>query len=164
MISQEFQVHTFGCKVNTYDSGMLQKNLKTQLGKIVGDKKIHVLNTCAVTAEATKEAVRLARRIKANDPLALIVVTGCAAQVDTDSFSGLPGVDLVVANSHKGMLSEIIRDFYKGKDQKVFKSTPAVAAPAPVAVSAPATPKAAAPGATDRMCRVICSSRCISER
>ncbi len=122
MNSQEFQVHTFGCKVNTYDSGMLQKNLKTQLGKIDGDKKIHVLNTCAVTAEATKEAVRLARRIKANDPLALIVVTGCAAQVDTDSFSGLPGVDLVVANSHKGMLSEIIKDFYKGKDQKVFKS------------------------------------------
>ena len=122
MIGQEFQVHTFGCKVNTYDSGMLQKNLSTQLGKLDSEKKIHVLNTCAVTAEATKEAVRLARRIKANDPLALVVVTGCAAQVDTDSFSGLPGVDLVVANSHKGMLSEIIKDFYKGKDQKVFKS------------------------------------------
>ena len=122
MMNQEFQVHTFGCKVNTYDSGMLQKNLNSQIPGFNSDKKIHILNTCAVTAEATKEAVRLARRIKANDPLSLVVVTGCAAQVDTDSFSRLPGVDLVIANSHKGMLSEIIKDFYKGKNQKVFKS------------------------------------------
>lgn len=125
------QLHTFGCKVNTYDSGLIQKNLKTggyqvekesQLGNIEAPK-IHVLNTCAVTAEATKEAVKLIRRIKAKSPFSTIVVTGCAAQVDTDSFSSLPGVDLVVANSHKGFLPQIMDQHFKGTlTEKVFKS------------------------------------------
>jgi threonylcarbamoyladenosine tRNA methylthiotransferase MtaB len=135
----KFHVHTFGCKVNTYDSGLIQKNMtgagfeiKKYDPKVVSDgvaagttagPQIHVLNTCAVTAEATKEAVRVIRRIKAKDPLATIVVTGCAAQVDTGSFENLPGADLVVANSHKGLLPELLNQYFKGElKQKVFKS------------------------------------------
>jgi threonylcarbamoyladenosine tRNA methylthiotransferase MtaB len=118
-----FQVHTFGCKVNTYDSGLLQKNLKTSELKLNPETKIHVLNTCAVTAEATKEAVRMIRRIKAKEPFATVVVTGCAAQVDTGSFENLPGADLVVANSHKGLLPQILDQYFKGEiKDKVFKS------------------------------------------
>ncbi len=120
------QLHTFGCKVNTYDSGLIQKNLKTGGYKPVAKSElpqVHVLNTCAVTAEATKEAVKLIRRIKATSPFSTIVVTGCAAQVDTDSFSNLPGVDLVVANSHKGFLPQIMDQHFKGTlTDKVFKS------------------------------------------
>ncbi|MEZ0391898.1 MAG: tRNA (N(6)-L-threonylcarbamoyladenosine(37)-C(2))-methylthiotransferase MtaB [Pseudobdellovibrionaceae bacterium] len=118
-----FQVHTFGCKVNTYDSGLIQKNLRGSSLQLDPQVKIHVLNTCAVTAEATKEAVRSIRRIKAKDPLATVVVTGCAAQVDTDSFRNLPGADLVVANSHKGLLPQILDQYFKGEiKEKVFKS------------------------------------------
>lgn len=118
-----FQVHTFGCKVNTYDSGLLQKNLGGSDLKLDPNTKIHVLNTCAVTAEATKEAVRMIRRIKSKEPLATVVVTGCAAQVDTGSFSDLPGADLVVANSHKGLLPQILDQYFKGEiKDKVFKS------------------------------------------
>ena len=130
-------LHTFGCKVNTYDSGLIQKNL-SQHGyeqikakenerlaqKIANNKSaIHVLNTCAVTAEATKEAVKLIRRIKAQQPFSTIVITGCAAQVDTNVFSDLAGVDLVVANSHKGLLPDLINKHYRGElKEKVFKS------------------------------------------
>ncbi len=117
---KDIQIHTFGCKVNTYDSGLLQKNLE-QFNKTMSGQ-IHVLNTCAVTAEATKEAVRVIRRIKSKDPLATVVVTGCAAQVDTDSFENLAGADLVVANSHKGMLPSILEQYFKGDPTKVFKS------------------------------------------
>lgn len=118
-----FQVHTFGCKVNTYDSGLIQKNLGGSELRLNPETKIHVLNTCAVTAEATKEAVRTIRRIKSRDPLATVVVTGCAAQVDTDSFKNLPGADLVVANSHKGLLPQILDQYFKGEiKDKVFKS------------------------------------------
>jgi threonylcarbamoyladenosine tRNA methylthiotransferase MtaB len=120
----KYQVHTFGCKVNTYDTGLIQKNLKDHgftLEKSSGG--IHVLNTCAVTAEATKEAVKTIRKIKSKDPLATIVVTGCAAQVDTGAFSELPSVDLVVANSHKGLLPFLIEQHFKGENtEKVFKS------------------------------------------
>ena len=122
-------MHTFGCKVNTYDTGLIQKNLKQNniLARSADDVKnksqIHVLNTCAVTAEATQQAVRLIRKIKSTEPLATIVVTGCAAQVDTDIFRNLPGADLVVANSHKGLLPQIIDQYFKGKiNDKVFKS------------------------------------------
>jgi threonylcarbamoyladenosine tRNA methylthiotransferase MtaB len=118
-----FQVHTFGCKVNTYDTGLIQKNLRNSDLKLDPNVKVHVLNTCAVTAEATKEAVRTIRRIKAKEPFATVVVTGCGAQVDTEAFRNLPGADLVIANSHKGLLPQILDQFYKGElKEKVFKS------------------------------------------
>lgn len=122
--SLNYQVHTFGCKVNTYDGGLLQKSLSAagfQLSP--GDPRIHVLNTCAVTAEATKEAVRVIRRLKARDPFCTVVVTGCAAQVDTGSFENLPGADLVIANSHKGLLPDLLAKHFRGDlKERVFKS------------------------------------------
>ncbi|XGC82426.1 tRNA (N(6)-L-threonylcarbamoyladenosine(37)-C(2))-methylthiotransferase MtaB [Bdellovibrio bacteriovorus] len=125
--SVKYQVHTFGCKVNTYDAGLIQKNLNANgfMPVIHGDKsaRIHVLNTCAVTAEATKEALRYIRRLKVKDPFCTVVVTGCAAQVDTGSFSNLPGADLVVANSHKSSLPELLNKHFRGElTEKVFKS------------------------------------------
>lgn len=123
-----FVVHTFGCKVNTYDGGLIQKNLTQNgfqsLSKIDKSKtQIHILNTCAVTAEATKEAVRTIRKIKSQQPFSTIVVTGCAAQVDTGAFENLPGADLVVANSHKGLLPDLLKKHFRGElTQKTFKS------------------------------------------
>lgn len=123
----KYQVHTFGCKVNTYDAGLIQKNLNASgfMPVISGQKdaRIHVLNTCAVTAEATKEAVRYIRRLKVKDPFCTVVVTGCAAQVDTGSFTNLPGADLIVANSHKGSLPDLLNKHFRGElTEKVFKS------------------------------------------
>lgn len=125
--SLKYQVHTFGCKVNTYDAGLIEKKLNAGGFSpfISGDKsaRIHVLNTCAVTAEATKEAVRYIRRLKVKDPFCTVVVTGCAAQVDTGAFSSLPGADLIVANSHKGALPELLSKYFRGDlTEKVFKS------------------------------------------
>jgi threonylcarbamoyladenosine tRNA methylthiotransferase MtaB len=120
----KFQVHTFGCKVNTYDSGLIQKNLQgAGFENVNQEPQVHVLNTCAVTSEATKEAVKAIRRIKSRSPLSTVVVTGCAAQVDTDAFSNLPGADLVVANSHKGLLPQLLDQYFKKTlTERVFKS------------------------------------------
>lgn len=120
-------IHTFGCKVNTYDSGLLEKNLVRAgfglSGANEGLPQVHILNTCAVTAEATQQAVREIRKIKSRNPLAKLVVTGCAAQVDTGSFDQLPSVDLVIANSHKGLLPELLNKHLKGElKERVFKS------------------------------------------
>jgi len=118
-----FKIHTYGCKVNTYDSGLLQQRLTKQGFKLSGDPRVHILNTCAVTKEATREAVKSARRLKAKDPHALVVVTGCAAQVDTEEFTHVPGIDLVVANSHKGQLENLIRKYYAGElRDRIYKS------------------------------------------
>lgn len=115
-----FEIHTFGCKVNTYDSGLIEGRLgeRSEAGP-----KVHVLNTCAVTREATREAAKVAKKLKQRDPEAVVVVTGCAAQVDTEEMARALGVDLVVANSHKGQLKDLIRQHLSGdlKD-RIFKS------------------------------------------
>ncbi len=121
----DFEVKTFGCKVNSYDTGLLETQLKNSgfTRASAEAPKVFILNTCAVTAEATKEAVKEVRKIKARSPFSKIVVTGCAAQVDTDKFSDLAGVDLIVANSHKAQIQNLIEDLFKGKlESKVFKS------------------------------------------
>jgi threonylcarbamoyladenosine tRNA methylthiotransferase MtaB len=129
--SYHFQVHTFGCKVNTYDTGLLQKKLVAEghqlkeksEGPFSAAPRVHILNTCAVTSEATKEAIKQARRLKAREPLSTIVMTGCSAQVDGALLDHLPGVDLVVANSHKAQLSKILDQYFRGQlKEKIFRS------------------------------------------
>ncbi len=124
MTPTSFVVKTFGCKVNTYDSGLLQKKL-FQAGYVSDPEQpsIHILNSCAVTAEATKEALKEARRIKSKNPMATVVLTGCAAQVDGAIIDDVTGIDLVVANSHKNDLEEILKKHFRGElDQKIFRS------------------------------------------
>ena len=118
-----YNIQTFGCKVNTYDTGLIYKNLNSYKWTKEIPESVHILNTCAVTSEATQQAVREIRRIKAKNPFATIVVTGCAAQVDTGVFEKLPSVDLIVANSHKGLLPELIEKYFKKElSEKTFKS------------------------------------------
>ncbi len=116
MTPLRFQIHTFGCKVNTYDSGLLQSRLKGHgFLEDEGQPQVHIINTCAVTKEATREAVKTARRLKIKNPDSLVVVTGCSAQVDTEEFEPVRGIDLIVANSHKGQLENLIRRYYAGE-------------------------------------------------
>ncbi len=118
-----FDIRTFGCKVNTYDTALLQKRLQTS-GYLMEDSQpmIHIINTCAVTREATNEAIKEVKRLKKKNPQSIVVVTGCAAQVDTDAFNGIPA-DLVIANSHKGMLEHLIKQHINGElNQRVFHS------------------------------------------
>ncbi len=119
-----YQIHTFGCKVNTYDSSLLEKRFSAAgWEQETAAPRVHVLNTCAVTEEASKEAKRTIRKLKVKDPFCKVVVTGCAAQVDTEFFTDLPGVDLIVANSHKSELEVLIDKLNKDLlTQKVYKS------------------------------------------
>ena len=117
-----FKIHTFGCKVNSYDSGLIEKRLAPEF-HLSDEPRIHILNTCAVTHEATLEAGRLARRLKVRDPFCLVVATGCAAQVDTEELARQKAIDLVVANSHKTELQQILKSYYNGDlKERVFKS------------------------------------------
>ena len=111
------EYHTFGCKVNTYDTGLIQKDLKDLDLK---NAKVHILNTCAVTREATKDAIRLTRKLKKNDPDSLVVVTGCAAQIDKKDFELLDSVDLLVGNSHKEDLKNLIQKKIEGESLEKF--------------------------------------------
>lgn len=121
--SDRLKIHTFGCKVNTYDTGLIEKRFFEAGLSFSQGPQVHVLNTCAVTAEATHEAIRVMRKIKRDHPEAKIVVTGCGAQVDGLKLDHLNDADLVVANSHKAELAGLVQKMINGETfEKVHRS------------------------------------------
>ena len=86
----------FGCRLNAYEGEAIRAALET-LGR--GD--VVVVNTCAVTAEAEKQARQAIRRLRRDRPDARIVVTGCAAQVNAAGFAAMAEVDHVIGNREK---------------------------------------------------------------
>ena len=118
------EIETFGCKLNHYDSLLLQKSLKS----ISSTKKIKLLNSCAVTAQAGKDIRKRAEKIRANDSESLIVVVGCGAQVETELYQKNTAVNLVIGNSERKNLKLIIENFlsYESKTNQLkqiqFKS------------------------------------------
>jgi threonylcarbamoyladenosine tRNA methylthiotransferase MtaB len=87
-------VLTFGCRLNTYESEVM-RSLAAGAGETV------IVNTCAVTAEAERQARQAIRRVARERPEASIVVTGCAAQIDPTSWAALPNVSRVLGNEDK---------------------------------------------------------------
>ncbi len=87
---------TFGCRLNTYETEVMRRNA---IAAGVGDAV--VVNTCAVTAEAERQARQAIRRARRTHPGARIIVTGCAAQIAPDRYSAMPEVDQVLGNDAK---------------------------------------------------------------
>lgn len=88
------EVVTFGCRLNAYESEVLKEKLK-------GIDNLIVINTCAVTGEAERQCRQAIRKLRRENPLAKIVVTGCSAQVSADKLAAMPEVDLVLGNKEK---------------------------------------------------------------
>ena len=87
---------TLGCRLNAYETEAM-KELAAQAG--VSD--LVVVNTCAVTAEAVRKARQEIRKLRRDNPNARLVVTGCAAQTEPETFANMGEVDLVVGNTEK---------------------------------------------------------------
>jgi threonylcarbamoyladenosine tRNA methylthiotransferase MtaB len=92
----QVRVVTLGCRLNAYESEVMRRHA-TAAG--LGDAVI--VNTCAVTSEAVRQAMQTIRRLRRDDPQARIVVTGCAAQIEPARFAGMPEVDAVIGNAEK---------------------------------------------------------------
>jgi threonylcarbamoyladenosine tRNA methylthiotransferase MtaB len=94
--SNSQEVVTFGCRLNIYESEIIKSNLaQANLGNVM------VFNTCAVTKEAEKQSRQAIRKAKRNNPDLKIIVTGCAAQNNPDSFASMVEVDKVIGNEEK---------------------------------------------------------------
>ncbi len=87
---------TFGCRLNTTESEVIRREASA-----AGINDAVVVNTCAVTSEAVRQARQTIRRIKRERPDARIVVTGCAAQTAPETFAAMPEVDRVLGNEEK---------------------------------------------------------------
>jgi threonylcarbamoyladenosine tRNA methylthiotransferase MtaB len=89
-------VVTFGCRLNAYESEVIRREANA-----AGLDQAVVVNTCAVTGEAVRQARQAIRRLKRERPQARIIVTGCAAQTEPASFAAMAEVDRVIGNSEK---------------------------------------------------------------
>jgi threonylcarbamoyladenosine tRNA methylthiotransferase MtaB len=87
---------TFGCRLNAYESAVM----KAEAEKAGLDDAI-IVNTCAVTAAAVKQAKQAIRKARRDNPAAKIIVTGCAAQTEARAFGDMAEVDLVIGNNDK---------------------------------------------------------------
>ena len=96
-------IKTFGCRLNIWESQVI-----SDLASKNGQSDLIIFNTCAVTSEAERQARQAIRSSKRNRPDALILVTGCAAQVDPQKWNSMPEVDFVIGNKEK-----LDEDFWK---------------------------------------------------
>jgi threonylcarbamoyladenosine tRNA methylthiotransferase MtaB len=87
---------TLGCRLNAYETEAMQ-----ELAAAAGVSGAVVVNTCAVTAEAVRKARQEIRRLARENPGAQIIVTGCAAQTEPETFAAMPEVTRVVGNTEK---------------------------------------------------------------
>jgi threonylcarbamoyladenosine tRNA methylthiotransferase MtaB len=87
---------TLGCRLNAYESEVMRGHAEA-----AGLEDAVIVNTCAVTAEAVRQARQAIRRARRERPGASIIVTGCAAQIDPASFAGMPEVTRVIGNAEK---------------------------------------------------------------
>jgi threonylcarbamoyladenosine tRNA methylthiotransferase MtaB len=107
-----FAVHNFGCRASQADGAAMESLLAD--GGFVRESPRHadfiILNTCTVTASADDDVRHAIRRFGRENPEARIVVTGCYAQRAPDDVAALPGVAMVVGNSHKTRIAELLAD------------------------------------------------------
>lgn len=120
------QFHTLGCKLNFAETSTIGKMLKekgvraAQPGEV---PDICVVNTCTVTELANKKCRQEIRRIATKYPEAVIVVTGCYAQLKSDEVAAIKGVDIVAGNDQKAEIADFVEKWFAEK-QPVVSVTP----------------------------------------
>jgi threonylcarbamoyladenosine tRNA methylthiotransferase MtaB len=107
-----YYVENFGCRATQADGAALERQFEEQgisRAPTPAQASVVVMNTCTVTAGADQDARAAIRRVRRQNPEAQIVVTGCYAQRAPQEIAALPGVSLVIGNSHKHQLAEIVQ-------------------------------------------------------
>jgi len=116
-------VENFGCRATQADGAALERQFEERgmsRASSPAQASVVVMNTCTVTASADQDARAAIRRVRRQNPAARIVVTGCYAQRAPEEIAALPGVSLVVGNSHKHQLAEIaLPDPFRAGNAKV---------------------------------------------
>ena len=115
-------LHTLGCKLNFSETSnlgrMLEKEgfIKREFDEVAD---VYVINTCSVTENADKECRQLVRRIQKQNQEAVVVITGCYAQLKPQEIANIPGVDLVLGAAEKFNLVTHLKQFTKGDSTKI---------------------------------------------
>jgi threonylcarbamoyladenosine tRNA methylthiotransferase MtaB len=109
----DLDIITFGCRLNAYESEVMRAQADA-----AGLSDAVIVNTCAVTAEAVRQARQAIRKARRDRPEARIIVTGCAAQIDPSRFAAMEEVDHVIGNQEK-LKAETFAKFGAGDSERV---------------------------------------------
>ncbi|TMD86313.1 MAG: tRNA (N(6)-L-threonylcarbamoyladenosine(37)-C(2))-methylthiotransferase MtaB [Chloroflexi bacterium] len=119
--SNTYAVATLGCKVNQADSEAISEQMSTA-GFVQRDfsdaADVYIVNTCTVTHLGDRSSRQLISQARRRQPDALLVVTGCYAELNPTAVAALPGVDLVVGNSGKSSLVEAVKERWKADSSR----------------------------------------------
>ncbi len=103
---------TLGCRSNQYDSSAIEEMLKAggiSIAAFPAPADIYIINTCTVTKKTDARSRQLLKRARQLNPDAVVVATGCYAEVSSDELDSTDGVDFVIGNADKHMLLEILK-------------------------------------------------------
>lgn len=110
-MNRRFAIATVGCKTNQFESASISRQLLDHgFLQVPFDQPadIYIVNSCTVTARADADTRRLVRRCSQRNPSAMVILTGCFAQVARHDAERLPGVTVVVPNDEKGIIQRLI--------------------------------------------------------
>lgn len=116
----KFKIITLGCKVNTYESNSISDTLLANgYEKALDDKQadIVIINTCTVTNTANNKSLKMIRHAIRNNSDAIIIVTGCSAQVYHKQIMEIDGVSIIIGTVGKSQILKYIDEYKKNKEQ-----------------------------------------------
>lgn len=112
--------HTLGCKVNQYETEAVKEAFVSRGAEIVNEDEaadVYVVNTCTVTNIADRKSRQYIRRMKSLSPDAIMIVTGCYAQVAADEIEKMQEVDLIIGNSLKSEIADRAYELHSQKSE-----------------------------------------------
>lgn len=115
-------LHTLGCKLNYAETSAIERLLEQDgfvRKEFTDEADVYVINTCSVTENADKECRQLVRRIQRKAPEAMVVITGCYAQLKPKEIAEIPGVDLVLGAAEKFNITSHLKELTHGDSAKI---------------------------------------------
>ncbi len=116
--------YTLGCKVNQYETNAIAQKFIENNYEVVAfetESDVYIINTCTVTSVADKKSRQIIRQAKKQNPEAIVVATGCYAQVGKEELEKIEELDIIVGNTDKNNIVKIVEEFSNGKETMVGK-------------------------------------------
>ena len=117
----KFNIITFGCKVNQYESNMMKENMLSSnffYTEDLNDANIIIVNTCSVTNVADKKCLKMIRRLKREYSNAILVVAGCSSQNKQSVYENLD-IDILIGNRDKSIIDKLIKEYIETEKKYV---------------------------------------------
>lgn len=114
----KFNIITLGCKVNAYESNFISESLVNNGFSFCEDNSlcdVIIINTCTVTDTSDKKSLKMVRRVRRENPNAVLVVCGCSTQYNKEPYEKL-NIDILIGNTEKSNIVNLIKDFISTRE------------------------------------------------